>query len=948
MQIGHFFKKIKPEYKNYYFSGFSFDSKQCKNNYIFFVIKGTTNDGALFINDAIKNGAKIIVSELKFEGIKKGILFINTPNARKALSELSYATNNNKPKNLIAVTGTNGKSSIVDFYFQILKSNKIKVASIGTLGVKTNNSNSKSFNTTMDPIRLNKVLKNLKEKNINNVIMEASSHGLKQNRLDGLKFKTGIFTNLSRDHLDYHKTFKDYLKSKLYLFRNLLEKNANIITDDSIQEYKKIKNIALKSRFNLDTISNKKSNLSLLSIEYQDDKQLIYIRYKKKTYKILVNLIGKVQLKNIFMAMLAAEKSNLAFKKIVHSIRYIKPVRGRLEKIGNIKNNSKVILDYAHTPDALKTCLLNLKEQFADKKISIVFGCGGNRDRGKRVEMGMIANQYCEKVYLTDDNPRHENPNKIRKDIKKKIEKSKIYEITDRSKAIKQAIFNLKTGDILVVAGKGHEETQDYGTQKKSFSDKKEILKNIKLKNKTLSDNLKINILNDLSSYILVNPKTIIKKASINSKEIKKNDIFFAIKGKKNNGNLFVKEAFTRGASLVIAGEGKKERRKIIVKNTLNFLTKASSILRNNLSTKIIAITGSCGKTSLKELTGKTLGKISQVTYSPKSFNNKFGVPLSIFNLQANDDFGIFEIGMDKKGEIDELSKIIKPDVGVITNISHAHIKNFKNINEIALAKSEIINNIKSNGYLILNRDDYFFSFHKKLAQKRKLKTLSFSLKDKSSDINLISIIKVKSKFKIFIKVNKVKTFFYVNSIFENDLKNILASITIISIFMNINSLNKNIFFNYKKPEGRGDIQKIKLARKSFYLIDESYNSNPLSLKSALDNFDNIKMANSKKHLILGDMLELGKYSKSLHFAIGKIINKLSLKNINVFGKDIKITHKVLNKDKKGLILKNETQIFDLIKNSLNNNDYLMIKGSNSTGLNTLVKQIKIGKINAL
>ena len=342
------------------------------------------------------------------------------------------------------------------------------------------------------------------------------------------------------------------------------------------------------------------------------------------------------------------------------------------------------------------------------------------------------------------------------------------------------------------------------------------------------------------------------------------------------------------------------------------------------------------------------MGKISQVTYSPKSFNNKFGVPLSIFNLQANDDFGIFEIGMDKKGEIEELSKIIKPDVGVITNISHAHIKNFKNINEIALAKSEIINNIKSNGYLVLNRDDDFFSFHKKLAQKRKLKTLSFSLKDKNSDINLISIIKVKSKFKIFIKINKVKTFFYVNSIFENDLKNILASITIISIFMNINNLNKNIFYNYKKPQGRGDIQKIKLAKKSFYLIDESYNSNPLSLKSALNNFDNIKIVNSKKHLILGDMLELGKYSKSLHLAIGKSINKLSLKNINVFGKDIKITHKILNKDKKGLILKNETQIFDLIKNSLNNNDYLMIKGSNSTGLNTLVKQIKIGKINAL
>merc|ERR1711966_528002 len=149
---------------------------------------------------------------------------------------------------------------------------------------------------TIDPISLSTVLNELKKSKINNVILEASSHGLKQNRLDGLKFKTGIFTNLSRDHLDYHKTFKDYLKSKLYLFKNLLEKNANIVTDDSIQEYKKIKNIALKSKFNLNTISNKKSNLSLISIEYQYDKQLIYIRYKKNTYKILVNLIGKVQL----------------------------------------------------------------------------------------------------------------------------------------------------------------------------------------------------------------------------------------------------------------------------------------------------------------------------------------------------------------------------------------------------------------------------------------------------------------------------------------------------------------------------------------------------------------------------------------------------------------------------------------------------------------------------
>ena len=948
MLIGHFLKNIKTEYKKHYFSGFSFDSSECKKNYIFFAIKGNIIDGNKFINDAIKNGASIIISTLGFEGIKNNILFLKIKNVRKLLSEFAYKINKKRPKNLIAVTGTNGKSSIADFYFQILKLNKRKVAAIGTLGIKTNNSITKVLNTTMNPIELSKVLNNLKSKKINNVILEASSHGLKQNRLDGLSFKTGIFTNLSHDHLDYHKTFKDYLKAKLYLFEKLLKKKANIITDISIPQYKKIKNLALKNKFNLSTISNNKSDLNLISHEYNNDKQIIKIQYKKITYKFETKLIGKIQLKNIFMAMLAAEKSNLKFKKIVNSIEKLKPIRGRFEKIGYTKNNSKVVLDYAHTPDALKTCLFNLKQQFENKRISIVFGCGGNRDKDKRYMMGKIANQFCEKIYLTDDNPRNENPKKIRSAIKKSINKSKFFEIPNRSEAIKQAVLSLKTGDILVVAGKGHEELQDYGKFKKKFSDRKEIVNSIKLKNRTLSSNLKVNILNELSNSAHISAKTITRKASINSKEIKKNDIFFAIKGKKNNGNLFVKEAFDKGACLAVTSEGKKSKKIMIVKDALNILTKASSILRENLSGKIIAITGSCGKTSLKELIGGSLSKISQTTYSRKSFNNKFGVPLSLFNLKKNDDFGVFEVGMDKKSEIDNLSKIIKPDVGVITNISYAHIKNFKNINQIASAKGEIIQNIKRDGYLVLNKDDNFFNFHKNMGSKRNLKILSFSLKNKKASISLISITKIQSRYKICVNVYKIKKNFYINSIFENDLKNLLAAISVISIFIDIEKLDQNIFYNHQKITGRGDIIKIKLFKKSFNLVDESYNSNPLSLKSALKNFDMIKVTNSKKHLILGDMLELGEYSKALHAEIGKNINRLSLKNVNVIGKEVEITYKMLHKGKRGSIIKKNKQIIDLIKNSLNNNDYLMIKGSNSTGLNRLVGQIKMGKINAL
>ncbi len=944
MLIGSYFKKINLKYKDHYFSDLSFNSKTCKKDSIFFAIKGNKNNGNKFIKSAIKNGARTIVSNINFEGLKNNVLYIRSKNIRKILSNISYKYYKNIPNNLVAVTGTNGKSSIADFYFQILKLNKRKVASIGTLGIKTIFNKKSVSNTTLDPITLGKTLKYLKKNKIENVILEASSHGLRQNRLDGLEFKIGIFSNLSHDHLDYHKNLKNYLNAKLYLFKKLLKKKSNIITDISLPQYKIIKSIAKSRKLHINTISNNKSDLKVISHRYLDRKQLVKIKYKNNIYTFTTSLIGKIQIKNILMSILAANKSNLEFKKVIDVIGKVKPVEGRLENIGNIKNKSCVILDYAHTPEALKTCIQNIREQFKGKKISIVFGCGGDRDKKKRSKMGKIANDYCNKIYLTDDNPRNEDPNKIRSEIRKKIQKSKLEEIPSRQEAISEAIKNLKTGNILIVAGRGHENIQDYGNNKKFFSDRYFIIKNIKKKNRFLSKDLKINILKEESKINLFSSLTKINKASINSKEIKKNDIFFAIKGKKNDGNLFLNEVFSQGGSLAIVNKINKSLpnlKQIKVKNTLNFLTKTSSIVRQNSSSKIIAITGSCGKTSLKDLLSYSIGKFSSITFSPKSFNNKYGVPISLFNLDLNNKFGVFEVGMNKKGEIDKLTKIIKPDVGVITNISYAHAKNFKNIKQIALAKSEIINNIKEDGFLVLNADDYFYNFHNKIALKKKLKVFSFSLKKKFANVRLNYIKKEKSKFKISIDINNKSKIFFIKSIFENNIKNILAAITVISIFIDVKTLNKNIFYNFKIPEGRGDISKIKINNKNIFLVDESYNSNPLSIKSAIKNFDSIDVKDKKKYLILGDMLELGKHSKNLHKNLGNLINSSKINSVSVYGKDIRETYKKINYKKKGLILKEKSQIIDLIKNNLNNNDYLMIKGSNSTGLNKITSSLK-------
>jgi len=258
MFLGDYFNNIQKNYKQVYFSGISFNSNQIKKDNIFFAIKGNKIDGNSFISSAISNGAKIIITEKKINRLKNGILFIQSNNIRKLLAEISFKIVKKIPNNIIAVTGTNGKSSIADFYYQILDLNNKKVASIGTLGIKSKKFKKDLSNTTIDPIQLSKILSNLKKQKVNNVIMEASSHGLSQNRLDGLSFNTGIFTNLSQDHLDYHKNKKNYLKAKLYLFEKLLKKNGNIITDEKIPEFKKIKNIAFNKGINLFSLLEKK------------------------------------------------------------------------------------------------------------------------------------------------------------------------------------------------------------------------------------------------------------------------------------------------------------------------------------------------------------------------------------------------------------------------------------------------------------------------------------------------------------------------------------------------------------------------------------------------------------------------------------------------------------------------------------------------------------------
>ena len=916
MLLKNLIKDISKDKQNIIVSGLSTNSKEVKKNYIFFAIKGNKVNGENFIKDAINKGASVIVCSKSYNFKYKKIFVIKTNKIRNILSEISSKFYKQKPKNIIAVTGTNGKTSVADIFYQILRKNNIPAASIGTLGVKYNNKIIKTNLTSPDTILLHKYLSYLKKKKINNVIIEASSHGLDQKRLHHINFKAAIFTNFSQDHLDYHKSMKSYLNAKLILFKEILKKKNTIISDKEIQPFSLLKKIS------------KKKNLNLIDIKKEF----------KKVRNTSLESISDFKIKNLAMAIKAVKLCGLKKELIYKTIKKLKDVSGRLELTKRYSNNILVFIDYAHTPDALFKTLKSLKNNYGDN-ISIVFGCGGDRDQKKRPLMAKIANDICKKIYITDDNPRTENPKKIRNELSKYILKNKTFNIGNRASAIKKAIQNANPQEVILIAGKGHEEKQIYKNKIIYISDKK-IVKKIKRTKRIITRKQQNYLQNKLIlKKILDKIKPLnFNGLSIDSRTLKKNNLFLAIKGKKNDGNKFIMHALKKGAGYVIASSFlKKNGKRIIkIKNPTLFLNHFAKLKRKHTLAKIIAITGSAGKTSLKNLIKELLQNFGNTHSSPKSFNNHFGVPISLSNLSFDDKFGVFEVGMSKTGEIKNLTKLIRPHIGVITNIGEAHLENFRNIKGIAKAKSEIIESIKPGGTIILNRDDKFFNYLFKKAKSYMLNVSTFGM-HKKSDVCFKKIIKKGNISKIFININNQTLHFEIRDL---NIHNILASIAVLKELKINPSKIKSKFRNIELPEGRGRKYLISRYKKKFKLIDESYNANPLSVKNAINKLSLIKKEKFKKYLILGDMLELGSKSKKYHEELSKVINNSDIDKVFIKGKKTIFTYKHLDKDKRGNILQNNEDIDFSLSKMISNNDYLMIKGSNATGLNNFSKKM--------
>ncbi|CAO5680261.1 MAG: UDP-N-acetylmuramoyl-L-alanyl-D-glutamate--2,6-diaminopimelate ligase [Holosporales bacterium] len=457
-----------------YVQGVSTNSVTCKETDVFVAIPCARIKENC--QEAYQKGVRHFALEEAIDLPSDAIIY-RVENARLCAAQCAAHFYPNMPTYIAAVTGTNGKSSTVSLLRQIWTLNHRTAASLGTLGLEAPVDCPFDIPslTSFDPITFHKILSYLTQQNIDAVAIEASSHGLDQYRIDGAPLSVAAFTNLTQDHLDYHHTMENYFAAKAKLFNRVLSPNMPAVINKDSPYFDALKRIVNKKNQQLITFS-KSTHADFMVTHYRFEQfgMMLDLNFKGvERLNVRFPFCGVFQIENMLCAAAMAYATGITIEQILDAIPHLKPIKGRMEYMGDYQGAS-VFVDYAHTPDALENILKSIRHH-THGKIHLVFGCGGDRDKTKRPLMGKIANLLADHVYVTDDNPRHENPSDIRSQILSSI--SKAYDIPDRQNAIQTAMAHLHAGDVLIVAGKGHETGQIYKGTIYPFSDQDEILK---------------------------------------------------------------------------------------------------------------------------------------------------------------------------------------------------------------------------------------------------------------------------------------------------------------------------------------------------------------------------------------------------------------------------------------------------------------------------------------
>ncbi len=949
---------------------------------LFLAIKGHAADGHDYIKKAFACGAAAVIAQNNPKNLDRVIL---VPDSRKAAAAIAarFYGEPSRDMTLVGITGTNGKTTTSYLLESILLAAGFNCGVIGTINIRYNGRILDNPITTPDAIVLQHTLFQMKQAGVTHVIMEVSSHGLDQFRVDGCRFDAGIYTNLSQDHLDYHPDMETYFLCKQRFFTQFLGpygKNASapaVINVDDTWGQK----LAASLDYPVIRVGCGKT-ADVTAKDIVDTIQGICGRIclKKDAFSFASTLTGSFNLENILCAAGAAYGLGVSPLHIQQGIADCKGVPGRLEKVGTTTNRY-LFVDYAHTPDALESTLKTLKQR-APKRLITVFGCGGDRDRSKRPLMGKIACRYSDVAIVTSDNPRTENPEQIVADIMRGITADPFFgevcndpcataeapargviQQVDRKKALHTAVMISRPNDIILAAGKGHETYQITNSGTIHFDDKEELQDACKAFADRFSPIAWSRT--DLETALGTSPAldtldadTFFAGISTDSRTIKTNDIFVALTGETFDGHDFIPDLINKGIQAFVARTGtyqtlgdriweQAQKTGMLLfetPDTLAAFGKLGRFQRLRSGVKVVAITGSNGKTTTRKMATKIFETSFDTLATQKNFNNEIGVPATLLSLSRAHQWAVVELGMNQAGEMKRLSAIACPDIAVVTNTSGAHLEGLKTADNVAVAKAQIFDHAQKNSTAIFFGDDPRAHILKKGAKKNLDITQVFSFGScETADVSATDIQVSENRTWFTATVNNTSARFHINSPARFMVNNALAALAAASAAgIAICDMQAGLAA-FAPASGRMDIRCLANGIK---LIDDTYNANPASVTQALKTLSAQAAASGEGRkartvAILGDMLELGEASEDLHYAVGKKAAQLGINRLYLYGPHSSHTSRgaVDNGMARDRIFSGTKQ--EIAGHALahaGQNDWVLVKGSRGMAMETIIQ----------
>ena len=950
---------------------------------LFLAIKGHAADGHDYIKKAFACGAAAVVAQNNPGNLDRVIL---VPDSRKAAAAIAarFYGNPSRDMTLVGITGTNGKTTTAYLLESILLAAGFNCGVIGTINIRFNGKSLDNPITTPDAIVLQRTLFQMKQAGVTHVIMEVSSHGLDQFRVDGCRFDAGVYTNLSQDHLDYHPDMETYFSCKQRFFTQFLGPSAE--TDSAPAVINVDDTWGQKLADSLDYPVIRVSCEKAADVTAKDIIDTIQgicgrIFLKEDAFSFTSALTGSFNLENILCAAGAAYVLGVSPLHIQQGIADCKGVPGRLEKVGTAINRY-LFVDYAHTPDALESTLKTLKQR-APKRLITVFGCGGDRDRSKRPLMGEIACRYSDVAIVTSDNPRTENPEQIVADIMKGITADPfpgqvctdpcaaveapatgVIQQVDRKKALHTAVMISRPNDIILAAGKGHETYQITNSGTIHFDDKEQLQDACK----AFADRFSPIAWNraDLKAALGTSPvvlctldaDTAFAGISTDSRTIKTNEIFVALAGETFDGHDFLPDLVNKGIQAFVVRTGTyqtlgdriweqaKKTGLLLFEtpDTLAAFGKLGRFQRLRSGVKVLAITGSNGKTTTRKMAQKIFETSFDTLATQKNFNNEIGVPATLLSLSYAHQWAVVEMGMNQADEMKRLSAIACPDIAVVTNTSGAHLEGLKTADNVAVAKAQIFDHAQKNSTAIFFGDDPRAHILKTGAKNNPdiTRILSFGSCE-TADVSAtdIQVSENRTWFTATIKNRSAR--FHINSPARFMVNNALAALAAASAAgIAICDMQAGLAA-FAPAAGRMDIRCLANGIK---LIDDTYNANPASVTQALKTLSAQAAASGQGRkgriiAILGDMLELGEASADLHYAVGKKAAQLGINRLYLYGPNSSHTSRGaadngMARDR--IFSGTKQEIADHALAHAGQNDWVLVKGSRGMAMETIIQ----------